>query len=170
MEKLFDYFWKKYPKKVGKKQCKEHWKKLKPSPELYTKILIALDKQKLYKDVCYENNVFCPEFPHPIRWLKHERWEDEVPNIKDALNKSIYVKPNTKITMKDNIIKDIIKSDIIEDYNKVQDALRYFQEFRMEELKQDDVYYIKHMIRYIEYLEFKINIKNEAIKNIEINE
>ena len=53
MEKLFDYFWKKYPKKVGKKQCKEYWKKLKPSPELYTKILIALDKQKLYKDVCY---------------------------------------------------------------------------------------------------------------------
>ena len=70
---------------------------------------------------------------------------------------------NTKITMKDNIIKDIIKSDIIEDYNKVQAALRYFQEFRMEELKQDDVYYIKHMIRYIEYLEFKIDIKNKAL-------
>ena len=48
MKKLFDYFWKKYPKKVGKKQCKEYWKKLKPSPELYTIMMVALDKQKKY--------------------------------------------------------------------------------------------------------------------------
>ena len=74
---------------------------------------------------------------------------------------------NTKITMKDNIIKDIIKNDIIEDYNKVQDALRYFQEFRMEELKQDDAYYIKHMIRYIKFLEYKIDIKNKVLTSIQ---
>ena len=96
MEKLFDYFWKKYPKKVGKKQCKEYWKKLKPSPELYTIMMVALDKQKKYKDICNANNVFCPEFPHPIRWLKHERWEDEVPSIKETLNNSVYVKPKYK--------------------------------------------------------------------------
>lgn len=62
MEKLFDYFWKKYPKKVGKKQCKEHWKKLKPSPELYTIMMVALDKQKKYKDICNANNVFVLNF------------------------------------------------------------------------------------------------------------
>lgn len=56
-----------------------------------------------------------------------------------------------------------MKDNVIVDYDKVQDALQYFQEFRMEELKQDDVYYIKHMIRYIEYLEFKIDIKNKAL-------
>jgi hypothetical protein len=61
---------------------------------------------------------------------------------------------NIKIMMKDNVIVD---------YDKVQDALEYFQEFRMEELKQDDAYYIKHMIRYIEFLEFKIDIKNKAL-------
>ena len=65
--------------------------------------------------------------------------------------------------MKDNIKKDIIKSDVIADYDKVEDAIQYFESFRMEELKQDDVYYIKHMIRYIEYLEFKIDIKNKAL-------
>ena len=58
----------------------------------------------------------------------------------------------------------MMKDNVIVDYDKVQDALQYFQEFRMEELKQDDVYYIKHMIRYIEYLEFKINIKNKALE------
>ena len=56
-----------------------------------------------------------------------------------------------------------MKDNVIVAYDKVQDALQYFQEFRMEELKQDDVYYIKHMIRYIEYLEFKIDIKNKAL-------
>ena len=56
------------------------------------------------------------------------------------------------------------KDNVIVDYDKVQDALQYFQEFRMEELKQDDIYYIKHMIRYIEYLEFKIEIKNKALE------
>ena len=57
----------------------------------------------------------------------------------------------------------MMKDNVIVDYDKVQDALQYFQEFRMEELKEDDVYYIKHMIRYIEYLEFKIDIKNKAL-------
>ena len=57
----------------------------------------------------------------------------------------------------------MMKDNVIVDYDKVQDALQYFQEFRMEELKQDDVYYIKHMIRYIKYLEFKIDIKNKAL-------
>ena len=61
---------------------------------------------------------------------------------------------NTKIMMRDKIIVD---------YDKVQDAIHYFENFRMEELKQDDAYYIKHMIRYIEYLEFKIDIKNKAL-------
>ncbi len=57
----------------------------------------------------------------------------------------------------------MMKDNVIVDYDKVQDALQYFQEFRMEELKQDDAYYIKHMIRYIEYLEFKIDVKNKAL-------
>lgn len=70
---------------------------------------------------------------------------------------------NTKITMKDNIIKDVIKSDVIVDYDKVEDAIQYFQEFRMEELISDDAYYIKHMIRYIEFLEYKIDVKNKVL-------
>lgn len=60
-------------------------------------------------------------------------------------------------------IKIMMKDKVIVDYDKTQDAIHYFENFRMEELKQDDVYYIKHMIRYIEYLEFKIDIKNKAL-------
>ena len=38
----FDTFWKEYPKKVGKKQCKTYWFKLKMSAELFTIIMDSL--------------------------------------------------------------------------------------------------------------------------------
>jgi hypothetical protein len=56
------------------------------------------------------------------------------------------------------------------DLDIVKDGIDYFMDFRIEELKSDDQYYLKHIIKYVEYLEFKIDIKNEAIKNMEINE
>ena len=65
---------------------------------------------------------------------------------------------NTKIMMKDKLDKAIIVNSI-ETFN----AIVYFENFRMEELKQDDQFYIKHMIKYIKYLEFKISIKNKAL-------
>ena len=61
--------------------------------------------------------------------------------------------------MKDKLNLDIVK-----------DGIDYFMDFRIEELKSDDQYYLKHIIKYVEYLEFKIDIKNEAITNMEINE
>jgi hypothetical protein len=65
---------------------------------------------------------------------------------------------NTKITMKDKLDKAII-ANCIETFN----AIEYFESFRMEELKQDDQFYIKHMIKYIKYLEFQIQIKNKVL-------
>ena len=65
---------------------------------------------------------------------------------------------NIKIMMKDKLDKAIIVNSI-ETFN----AIEYFENFRMEELKQDDQFYIKHMIKYIKYLEFKISIKNKAL-------
>ena len=62
------------------------------------------------------------------------------------------------------MMKDKLNLDI------VKDGIDYFMDFRIEELKSDDQYYLKHIIKYVEYLEFKIDIKNEAIKNMEINE
>ena len=58
------------------------------------------------------------------------------------------------------------KDNIKINYDKIQDAIQYFEEFRMEELKSDDVYYIKHLIQYIKYLEFKISVKDEALNGL----
>lgn len=95
MKKLFDTFWKEYPRKIGKKQSLDAWLRLKPSPELYTNIMKGLIKQKLYKQVCDDNNIWCPDFPHPVRWIKYERWEDEVQEITDVIkdSKFIYKQP-----------------------------------------------------------------------------
>ena len=97
MKKLFDHFWKEYPRKVGKKQALDAWLRLKPSPELYAKIMEGLSKQKRYRFICDEHNIWCHDFSHPVRWIKHERWEDEVPEISDIIkdSKFIYKQPNT---------------------------------------------------------------------------
>ena len=91
MKKLFDTFWKEYPRKIGKKQSLDAWLRLKPSPELYTTIMKALIKQKLYKQVCDNNDIWSPDFPHPVRWIKHERWEDEVQEITDIVKNSKFI-------------------------------------------------------------------------------
>tara|TARA_R100001594_G_scaffold32785_1_gene60894 strand:+ start:4334 stop:4534 length:201 start_codon:yes stop_codon:yes gene_type:complete len=58
--------------------------------------------------------------------------------------------------MKDKLDLDIAK-----------DGIDYFMDFRMEELKSDDQYYLEHIIKYIEYLEFQIDIKNEVLSKID---
>jgi len=58
--------------------------------------------------------------------------------------------------MKDELDLDIVK-----------DGINYFTDFRIEELKSDDQYYLQHIIKYIEYLEFKIDIKNRALNKYE---
>ena len=40
--------------------------------------------------------------------------------------------------------------------DQVDDAFNYFNEFRLEELKSDDVYYINALMKYIEILESKL--------------
>ena len=76
---------------MGKKQTLDAWLRLKPSPELYTEIMKALLKQKEYKIICDKHKLFCPDFPHPVRWVKHERWEDEVPLIYDVVKDSKFI-------------------------------------------------------------------------------
>ena len=101
MKKLFDTFWKEYPRKVGKKQTLDAWLRLKPSPELYAEIMEALSNQIRYRKICDEHNLWYPDFPHPVRWIKHERWEDEVPLITDIVKDSKFIYKPPKNNMRD---------------------------------------------------------------------
>jgi len=101
MKNLFINFWKEYPRKVGKKQSLDAWLRLKPTPELYVIIMEALLNQKRYKTICDEHNIWCAEFPHPVRWIKHERWEDEVPDISSMLKDSKFIYKPPKNNLRD---------------------------------------------------------------------
>ena len=75
----FEAFWKEYPKKVGKAKCSDVWKRLKPKPELFEKIMTALRAQKQTQQWTKENGAY---IPNPLTWLNQRRWEDEPVEIK----------------------------------------------------------------------------------------
>lgn len=41
--------------------------------------------------------------------------------------------------------------------DRVDDGFNFFLDYRLEELKSDDCYYIKSFMDYIEYLEIKVD-------------
>jgi hypothetical protein len=47
--------------------------------------------------------------------------------------------------------------------DKVSEGFNYFYDYRFQELKEDDVYYIKSFMDYIEQLEHQVDILNEEV-------
>ena len=77
IDKEFDVFWSKYPRKVGKGKCRDIWKKIKPNKALFKKIMQSLEAQVNSKQWTKDNGQF---IPHPSTWLNQSRWEDEPDN------------------------------------------------------------------------------------------
>lgn len=79
----FERFWKLYPKKVDKKQASAEFMKLKPDDELFNKIISNIElriKSGQWEDKSY--------IVSPLRFLKHERWNDEVTANRQKLSVS----------------------------------------------------------------------------------
>lgn len=74
VQKHFEEFWKSYPKKVGKGAAEKSWMRIKPTKELFEKIMTALAKAKNTDQWQRENGRF---IPNPATWLNQKRWEDE---------------------------------------------------------------------------------------------
>ena len=51
------------------------------------------------------------------------------------------------------------------DIDRVDDGFNYFLDFRLEELKSDDKYYIKSFMDYIEYLEIRVDRLSKQLKS-----
>lgn len=73
----FEQFWAVWPKnrRVGKSDALSEWKALNPSDEELRAILTAIERQKTTQQWQSEYGRF---IPHPSRWLKKRRWEDEI--------------------------------------------------------------------------------------------
>ncbi len=70
-------FWKVYPKHASKKSAFREWEKATDKPPLEA-ILSALEKQKRAKKALIDAGQFSAEWPDPERYIKKERWEDEI--------------------------------------------------------------------------------------------
>jgi hypothetical protein len=71
----FEEFWSTYPKKVGKEAARKAWKKVKPSAELFDKIIVAVGQGKHSDQWTREGGRF---IPNPATWLNQGRWDDEL--------------------------------------------------------------------------------------------
>lgn len=74
-DKSFEDFWEAYPKKVSKSKALRSWDKLKPNDILVRLILTALEKHK--KSLQWQKE-YGRYIPHPDKWLRDRRWEDEL--------------------------------------------------------------------------------------------
>jgi hypothetical protein len=82
-ENDFEKFWKAYPNKTSKKAALLEWNKNRDKPDIEF-ILKSIENQKKYKENLKLTKKFCPEWPDPERWIKKERWNDEVPKMETA--------------------------------------------------------------------------------------
>lgn len=70
----FDLFWAAYPNKTGKGAAEKSWNKLRPTKELFSQIMEALQKAVRCERWVRENGRY---IPNPATWLNQRRWEDE---------------------------------------------------------------------------------------------
>ncbi len=85
LNKSFDLFWEKYPRKTAKQQALSAWRKLKPDEKLVERIIAAIDKHKRSTQWTQDNGQFVP---YPATWLNGRRWEDEITEVKDNVTRS----------------------------------------------------------------------------------
>jgi uncharacterized protein YdaU (DUF1376 family) len=72
--KSFDIFWAAYPKKEGKKPCRNWWKEHKPDEGLLGVMLAKIEQAKQTQKWNEQRGKF---IPMPATRLNQERWEDE---------------------------------------------------------------------------------------------
>ena len=71
--KSFPKFWDAYPKKKNKGDAEKAWKSVKPTDELLTQILEAVEVAKRGDDWRKESGKY---IPYPASWLRAKGWED----------------------------------------------------------------------------------------------
>lgn len=78
-EQRFEELWKAYPRRVGKQAALTAFKKIKPTAELFTRILAAIGAARRTEQWQRENGRY---IPNPATWLNQGRWDDEIEVVK----------------------------------------------------------------------------------------
>jgi len=87
----FDELWDSWPSGYGDKGSRKNaqtaYNKIKPDKELHKTMINALFSQARDKAAKSEFGGFAPNFPHVERWLKNQRWNDEISSVTVIRNK-----------------------------------------------------------------------------------
>jgi len=79
----FETFWAVYGRRGQKPQAFAQWKKLEPDRELAETIVAAAMEWNARHDGVDEKGQDLRQFqPHPFRWLRDRRWEDDLPPVR----------------------------------------------------------------------------------------
>ncbi|MCD8311252.1 MAG: phage replication protein [Firmicutes bacterium] len=78
LEMRFSAFWEAYPKKKAKVTALKAWMRIKPTAELFEKIMSAVEKYKHSQDWLKENGAY---IPNPTTWLNGGCWDDEIKEV-----------------------------------------------------------------------------------------
>ena len=72
---LFAQFWQAYPKKVDCIAAQKAFAKIQPSVELVETMLSAIERQRNSDQWRRDNGRYIPS---PVKWLREQKWQDEV--------------------------------------------------------------------------------------------
>lgn len=90
-ERKFNLFWSLYPRKTNKQAAVKAWQKLKPSNDLFDKIMHALSKHCVSDGWQRDGGQY---IPHPSTWINGKRWEDELPVSLPQVRNTAPVEPD----------------------------------------------------------------------------
>ena len=95
----FNVFWDCWPKRrrVGKSEALQAWLDLRPDESLCKVILEAVKIQQSSRQWMEEGGKY---IPHPHRWLRKRRWEDEVPPSAPTTHKGLQALQRVDSAMK----------------------------------------------------------------------
>lgn len=74
-ESAFEKFWKAYPKKVGKLDCKRAFERMKRDMPPIAELVAIVEKHKNQPQWRKDGGAF---IPYPATWVRQGRWLDEI--------------------------------------------------------------------------------------------
>ena len=75
LDAYWEQFYAAYPRKVARPAALRAWKRVKMTPEVFERIMKALEAAKRSEQWVKDKGKF---IPYPATWLNQERWNDEV--------------------------------------------------------------------------------------------
>lgn len=96
----FEHFWAEYPRKTGKMEAFREWQAIAPDEVLAGKIIVSVQAWKRSEQWTKDGGKFVV---YPVRFLKHRRFEDELPCSTEEPVQDDYARYGTREATEEDI-------------------------------------------------------------------